>query len=341
MHCEQCGHDNQTWANFCPHCGSRLPLVVPAARPAPVTELFCVECGQPRPSHDFFCDHCGHPFEDHAAPVTMPPIHAQATPDQQKSLTRKFALVSVTALFAIALPTAWLIYHQTTPSDSTPPSPSTASFDPDSVARQAQAKDHFTQAMTSMARQELNSADTSDLFEALTQAESATQLGPESASHWHLLGYIYSRFESDEVAAALAEDALERSTQISPGNIASRLLLAQLYLRREAYSKALDQLEWVGNKQPTLVNSALSADMCRAYILDNQVARGEKFFQGLLQAQPQSSALRLGLAILLHDTGRSQDALQQLAQLRAEPASGPQDVEHATLLEAAWRGGGS
>ena len=339
MHCQQCGRDNQTLATFCSQCGSRLPPMAPAPVPTSVAERFCVECGQPRPSQTFFCDRCGHPFEDLATPMATPPT--PAIPVKQKSVGRKFALISAVALLAIALPTAWWAYHTSNPPDSTQLSPHNASADPERAALKAQASDYFAQAMASMKRQERDSNDTNNLFDALTLAEAATQLDPSVSSHWHLLGYIYSRFETDEVAATLAEDALERAIQINPGNTPSRLLLAQLYLRREAYSNALDQLEWVGNKQPGLRNSALSADMCRAYLLEQQAVRGENYFQSLLTLKPQSSALRLGLAILLHDTGRVQEALQQLAQLRAEPTATALDVEHATLLNAAWRGGGS
>jgi cytochrome c-type biogenesis protein CcmH/NrfG len=310
-----------------------------ATAPTPVTELFCVKCGQIRPSQASFCDHCGHPFENLATLVSTAPI--QATPVKQKSAGRKFALISAVALLAIALPAAWWVYHTSTPSDRTTSNLHNAFADPERAALKAQARDYFAQAMASMQRQEHDTTDTNNLFDALTLAEAATQLDPSVSSHWHLLGYIYSRFETDEVAATLAEDALQRAIQINPGNTASRLLLAQLYLQREAYTNALDQLEWVGNKQPGLLNSALSADMCRAYLIDQQAARGEKYFQSLLTLQPQSSALRLGLAILLHDSGRVQEALQQLAQLRADPTASALDVEHATVLNVAWQGGGS
>jgi len=46
-HCEQCGHDVQPSANFCPQCGTA------------VGASYCPDCGEPFADSAAFCSHCG------------------------------------------------------------------------------------------------------------------------------------------------------------------------------------------------------------------------------------------------------------------------------------------
>ena len=45
--CQQCGHDVQPTANFCPHCGTA------------VGATYCPDCGEPFAADAAFCSHCG------------------------------------------------------------------------------------------------------------------------------------------------------------------------------------------------------------------------------------------------------------------------------------------
>lgn len=226
----------------------------------------------------------------------------------------------------------WLLYHYFS---GRPPVVATT------VKQREAAFKHFTQAMEAMEALENGQGNENNLVAALENAELATRLDPNEAQYWHLLGYIYSKLRKDQFSEVMAEDALNKALKLSPGDVSSRLLLAGLLLDRQSYALALDHLEWVGRKDPKLLTSPLVADMCRAYVVDEQAARGERFFQEMLKARPESSALRLAMAILLHQNGKNDEALRRVAALSADAQADPADVAYARELEAAWRGGKS
>ena len=217
----------------------------------------------------------------------------------------------------------------------TAPQPSSPQGSPNREA----AFRHFTQGMEAMEVIERGRGDENTLISALEHAEQATGLDPSVAAYWHLLGYAYSHFKGDQQASVMAEDALQKALAINGSNTASRLLLARLLLERESYALALDQLEWAGRKDAKLINSLLVAEMCRAYVADELGERGEKFFREMLQQRGDSSSLRLGLAILLQEQGKKDEALRQLAGVLADSNASADDLEHARLLDKVWRGG--
>jgi cytochrome c-type biogenesis protein CcmH/NrfG len=135
----------------------------------------------------------------------------------------------------------------------------------------------------------------------------------------------------------LAEDALTRAFELDPRNISTRLMLARLLIGRESYDRALYYLESVLFDAPELLKPALAAEMCRAYLLDEQAQRGEKFFKSMVADDGERSSPRLALAILIHGEGRTGEALLELEKLLQSRTALPEDTEHARLLQRSWK----
>jgi lipopolysaccharide biosynthesis regulator YciM len=182
-------------------------------------------------------------------------------------------------------------------------------------------------------------ADEELLLNALEEAEAALLEDGSQGSYWHLLGYVYTQLEGDQLANVLAEDALTRAFELNSRNVSTRLMLARLLLNRDSYDRALYHLEAVLLDAPEFLQASLAADMCRAYLEDEQVQRGEKFFKRMLGEGGEGSSARLALAILLHEAGRTGEALLQLETLLKSPKALPEDVEHARLLDRTWKEG--
>ncbi len=343
MRCHHCHQENTVAGAFCMHCGQALHAQA-ATVAAGIGGGYCPQCGTPRRADAQFCEQCGDRFnpEDFAgigiapAAVASPPSPAPlGTPPRSGSGWVWFGAFAAAMLVAFGGAAAWWLSRQAP--DSAPVA-QTAALDGEREA----AFRHFTRGLEMAEALEQGSGDENTLVEALEQAETATRLDASTAAYWHLLGYLYAKLSEDQLGSIMAEDALAKAIALNTANASSRLLLARLLLAREAYSAALDQLEAVARREPKSLTSLLAADMCRAYVADEQAARGETFFREMAKARPDSSAVKLALAIVLQAQGQGQvaPARQQLAELLANPSSAPDDVEHARKLEQLWQGGG-
>jgi len=170
----------------------------------------------------------------------------------------------------------------------------------------------------------------------MEQAQQATELDPNVADYWRTLGYGYSLGASEvQAAGVLAEEAFDKAIELDPRNATSRLLLAGVLVKRQSFSKALDNLEIALDLKTDLATGALVADMCRIYLADEQGQRGERFFARFVSMNPRVQAARLGQAILLSELGRGADALPLAERVAADPATPKADAEHArTLIKA-------
>lgn len=350
MKCLHCQNDNIDAGAYCMYCGGRLDGISPAMPTSVTAAGFCTLCGTPRAPQAAFCEQCGAGFS------TLPPADANkvlvfssnprslqdaAPADSGKKKSGSWLAMGVVAgVLALAAGggTVWLFSSGLNPEATTRVETTLPSGDAQSTNKDAAFR-HFTKAMEAMERVEQGKGDENTVVKALEDAEQATLLDPTAAAYWHMLGYVYSQFKGDQQASVMAEDSLQKALAINPANLPTRLLLARLLLDRESYALALDQLEWVGKKNPALINSALTADMCRAYVVDKQAGRGEAFFSDMQKIRPESSALRLGLAILQHEQGQMGAARRQLSDLISDARSTPDDVAYARTLEQAWQGG--
>ena len=350
MKCHHCQNENIDAGAYCMYCGGRMDEISPVTSSPVKAAGFCTLCGTQRAPQAAFCEQCGAGFS------TLPPADADkilvfaANPrslqDAAPVVSSKkksgswlvMGAVAGALVLAAGGGTVWLFSSGLTPEETRRAEISIPPAGEQNANKEAAFR-HFTKAMEAMERVEQGKGDENTVIAALEDSEQATLLDPTPAAYWHLLGYVYSQFKGDQQASVMAEDSLQKALAINPANLPTRLLLARLLLDRESYALALDQLEWVGRKNPALINSALTADMCRAYVVDKQAGRGEAFFSDMQKTRPESSALRLGLAILQHEQGQMGAARRQLSDLIGDARSTPDDVAYARTLEQAWQGG--
>jgi|GEM_PF-1294322 len=208
---------------------------------------------------------------------------------------------------------------------------------PPAGAPQDAAFRHFTTAIEKLEAYETSKAH-ADWQAGLEAAQQAVELQPTIADYWRILGYAYALGGSEiQLASALAEEAYEKSIAIDPKNTGSRMLLAALLLERQSFSRALDNIEAALSVKPELATSPVVADMCRIYLVDEQLARGEKYFAKFVAANPRSHAARLGHAILLNDLKRTAEALPLVERIARDPQAPQTDAEHAKALLKEWQ----
>jgi lipopolysaccharide biosynthesis regulator YciM len=143
----------------------------------------------------------------------------------------------------------------------------------------------------------------------------------------------------DTTASTLAEDALNKALARNAKDTAAHLILARLQLARAAFAPAIDHMEAAIALKPELADSALVAEMCRAYLADGLGLRGEAFFTAQLQAAPKANPLRLGKAILLGERGEITEAIPLAQGVADDPRATQEDANKARELIAAWKGG--
>jgi tetratricopeptide (TPR) repeat protein len=183
------------------------------------------------------------------------------------------------------------------------------------------------------------SGDGTQWQKGLEAAERATILDPAPPDYWRALGYAYAlAADEDHFASTMAEDAFGKAVSRDPRDTAARLQLAQLQMARKSYSLALDNLEQALDIKPELAIGPVVADMCRAYIADQQEARGERFFAAVLERRPKLEAIRLGAAILLNELGKTAEAVAAARIVADDPLSAQQDAAKARELLVAWQG---
>jgi len=173
---------------------------------------------------------------------------------------------------------------------------------------------------------------------ALLHAQAAVEKNPRDPRCWFLLGDIYSKQGDNPVARQLARLSFERCLKIEPGNDLASLLLARVLLLQADYANALDILETLNRKHPRLFNSDLYKSMLGAYLLDQQLERGEKFFRELSKRDP-STSIQLCLALLLNARQQSDAAARQLKQLISTAKQNDPYAQYAEKLLKSWRSG--
>lgn len=231
------------------------------------------------------------------------------------------------------------------PAPETPPAPSVAAPTPQPApapANPAETKAAAFRAFTA-ALEALDAFEKAHqpeaLAKALEAAGQATELDATVADYWRTLGYAYSLgAKASHVAGVMAENALEKAIQLDPAETAARMLLARLLIERGSHSRALDNLEAALDRRLDLAASAVIADLCRAYIIDRQAPRGARFLAALATKYPKAPAVRLGLAVMLNETGRKAEALPLLERVAADPQATQADAEHARALLKDWKG---
>lgn len=190
----------------------------------------------------------------------------------------------------------------------------------------------FTEGMSKLEAFEAskNPDDWQAGFEA---AQRAVEAQPQTADYWRLYGYAASLgADQSALAQQTAEDAFEKAVALDPANTGARLLYAGALIKRESWSKALDQMEAALSTKPDLATSPLVADMARMYLADAQAARGHAFFAKLSAQRPRAQAIRLGQAVMAKELGKKDEATALAEKVAADPQAAQTDGEHARAL---------
>ena len=172
---------------------------------------------------------------------------------------------------------------------------------------------------------------------AVMYAESTTELSPNSAKYWALLGMLYERMKDNQLAQIMAVEALKKAVMLNPMDLGSRLLLGYLYFSDERYSLALEQYEEVVNIDSYMIQPSIIASMCIAYIVDFQHERGANFFKRVLSKHPDADTARLGLAILLKQKKNTNEAEMELQKIIKSSKASAFNRQYSKKLIQQWK----
>jgi len=336
--CHRCDGVNTEAAAFCAFCGGSLsPALISAASPvAPDVGGFCPQCGAPIVSGSHFCDLCGRQFSTSSGVVPLPPMTPPPVVSGISSgKTRKWLGLAIGAVIVAGGVGGVLLYGNGPP---VPADSSNLVKNPsEATENRAQAFEAYTRALESVEKLERDEGDASLLRDAFDDAEKATRLDPTVASYWHLLGYAYARLRGDKKSLAKAEEALDNAVAIDPDSIAPRLLLVHVLLERSSHAQAATQLEWLGRKDPAVLDASVLREMGRVYLSGQMEERGEAYFLEILKVNPNATQVRLALAVLLQARDKTDLALTYLTPLLGgDSTATTADVSYARELHRAW-----
>ena len=167
---------------------------------------------------------------------------------------------------------------------------------------------------------------------AMDYAQSATELDPSSAQYWFLAGYLYGQAPSHPEMAKRAEAALKKAIDLDPEYSDAMALLGMLYVRMARYRDALDPLEDAIKRQPRQADPMLFSALCQAYVFGKKTWRGEKFFKSLIDKRRQPDVVKIALATLWQQTGKTDKARSLLDEVIRDPKAQAGDREGARLL---------
>jgi len=176
------------------------------------------------------------------------------------------------------------------------------------------------------------------LFEkALDYAVSATELSPHNAFYQFLPGYLFSLAAKDKpYYSAMAEEYCKTALAIDPGYMEARALLANLFLWRNSFDNALNEYEKLVQDYPGYIRPDTINCMCHAYRQDGQQVRGEQFFRQLTNRHPNSPTVKLALAALLKDRGKTLESRKVLLAMKGDGQLSTRDRELVNVCLQAW-----
>ena len=208
--------------------------------------------------------------------------------------------------------------------------PSTSPADDD----RALAAIYYQQALRDAARAE-STGEWEPLRSAGIAAEAATELQPDRADYWVLLGHVYRQLPGS-VSHAMAEDAFARAVTLDPRHLAARLALGQEKFDDGFYASALEQFEAIARQSPRTIEPALVATMNIAYLQDRQLARAVAFWRECLGAAPEVDSVRIALAIVLSEQKDVTAARTELGKVADRSGASAANREYARTLLQAW-----
>lgn len=168
-------------------------------------------------------------------------------------------------------------------------------------------------------------------------AKKSVAVAPRGAENWRVFGYANSLAPQDrERYLPQAELAYRKAIELDSRNASARLLLASLLISNAQLAPAIEQIEAALDAKPGLATSKVIGDLTRLYQRAGDKERGVAFYAGFSARHPDASAVLLGQATLLKESGRTPEALLLLQKLATDATTAPQDAEQARALLNAW-----
>jgi len=190
---------------------------------------------------------------------------------------------------------------------------------------QADAYFDFAQGHLEELQYELTS-DAQSAAQSIESYKKALAIDPNSAVIKERLAEIYAKSQHIRDAVVQAQEALE----IDPKNVDAHRLLARIYVRslgdleagdvqQENLAKAIEQFQAILKLDPRDTYSSLW--LARLYRFENKHEDAEQVLRGVVRQEPDNEPALEQLGQLLIDEGRSQEAVDLLAQAASDSTS--------------------
>jgi tetratricopeptide (TPR) repeat protein len=190
---------------------------------------------------------------------------------------------------------------------------------------QADAYFDFAQGHLEELQYELTS-DAQSATQSIESYKKALAIDPNSAVIKERLAEIYAKSQHTRDAVVQAQEALE----IDPKSVDAHRLLARIYVRslgdleagdvqQENLAKAVEQFQAILKLDPRDTYSSLW--LARLYRFENKHEDAEQVLRGLVKQEPDNEPALEQLGQLLIDEGRSQEAVDVLAQAASDSGS--------------------
>lgn len=175
-----------------------------------------------------------------------------------------------------------------------------------------------------------------DLHKALTYALSATELCPEQADLFYLLGRVYGAFGSNSYTQSLARDACREALELEPDHAETLVFLAGLEFQDENFEDAVTYFLKAFELKPELFDLNSMTLFGSACLIDERAAEGEAFARQRLNLNPDDGAALFALAQFQRALGKKGEALITLRKAANALAQNAPAADYANKVSALW-----
>ncbi len=152
------------------------------------------------------------------------------------------------------------------------------------------------------------------------------QLKPDFVDAVLSLGVLYNKQKKQEKSLALYRDYQKENTP----NARIAEVLAQLYIEKNDYDKAYDQLEIIENESDEPLNVRMK--MALILIEQKRYAQAIEKLSEVLKEAPESDKVRFYLAAVYEETRQNEKAVKEYRKIPVSSTYYGESVVHAAYL---------
>jgi Flp pilus assembly protein TadD len=152
-------------------------------------------------------------------------------------------------------------------------------------------------------------------YRALAAYRELVKKYPDKTELWFELGLAAAK----ELEFDLADEAFQRTAELSPGNISQRILLGQQYHLLRRMDRARDCFEQAAAMDPACVHAQLS--LADWYERERRLDDAWACVEACAARNPTDAQVRCYRALLLHRRKKSADAEKLLREIIANPSA--------------------